>query len=325
MSPDSKLVQAPADSQLILGSPVARALAVIGDRWAHLIIRDAFLGVRRFEDFRRRSGAARGTLASRLKKLEANGILDRRAYQDSPVRYEYRLTEMGLDLYPQVLAARNWELRWNDDDSLPAVMTHSLCRKRMHPLFRCQSCEASIRIYDVSYSPGTAVSGTEHVPARFQRRSRTKSKSGSDVDRRFFHFLDVVGDRWTGLVVASLFFGLRRYDEIAGAIGIATNILSDRLKSLVSMGVLKRVPYQDRPVRHEYRLTEKGADLYIHALQVHEWAERWLLDEGDRPLTLEHKLCNSPLRSEVVCSECKKPLKPREVTYERANAAATDR
>lgn len=316
--------QAPADSRLILGSPVARALAVIGDRWAHLIIRDAFLGVRRFEDFRRRSGAARGTLASRLKKLEAHGILDRSPYQASPVRYEYRLTEMGLDLYPQVLAARNWELRWNNDDSLPAVMTHTLCGKRMYPLFRCQSCESSIVIYDVVFRPGTAISGTKSLPARFQRRSKTSSESESDVDRRLFHFLDVVGDRWTGLVVASLFFGLRRFDEIADAIGIATNILSDRLKTLVSTGILKRVPYQDRPVRHEYRLTEKGADLYIHALQVHEWAERWLLDELDRPLLLEHKPCNSPLISQVVCNECKEPLRARDVTYARDNGSGND-
>lgn len=324
MNPGSKSVRAPADSRLILGSPVARALAVIGDRWAHLIIRDAFLGVRRFEDFRRRTGAARGTLASRLKRLEAQGILDRSPYQESPVRYEYRLTGMGLDLYPQVLAARNWELRWNDDDSLPSAMKHSLCGKRMHPRFRCQACEAPIRIYDVSFRPGTAVSRTKRVPARFQRRSKTKSESDSDADRQFLHFLDVVGDRWTGLVVASLFFGLRRYDEISDAIGIATNILSDRLKALVSAGVLKRVPYQHRPVRHEYRLTEKGADLYIHALQVHEWAERWLLDEEDRPLVLEHKPCNSPLVSQVVCSECEQPLKARDVTYARDNGLGDD-
>lgn len=306
---------AAADSRLILGSPVARALAVIGDRWAHLIIRDAFLGVRRFEDFRRRSGAARGTLASRLRRLEAHGILDRTPYQESPLRYEYRLTEMGLDLYPQVLAARDWELRWNQDDSLPAVMTHSLCGKRMQPVFRCQQCKAAISIYDVSFSPGTAISDMEEVPARFQRRSKTKSETDSDVDQRFFHFLDVVGDRWTGLVIASLFFGLRRYDEIADAIGIATNILSDRLKTLVATGVLERVPYQDRPVRHEYRLTDKGADLYIHAVQVHQWSERWLLDPQDRPLVLEHKPCGSPLVSEVVCSECEQPLVAREVVY----------
>ena len=126
-------------------------------------------------------------------------------------------------------------------------------------------------------------------------------------------------------MVASLFFGCRRYDEIAGALGIATNILADRLKLLVSAGVLRRVRYQERPVRYEYRLSDKGADLYVHALQVHEWAERWLLDERDRPLLLEHEPCHSPLNSEVVCSECKQPLKPQEVTYKRALGAAAER
>ena len=72
------------DSDLILNSPVARALAVVGDRWTCLILRDAFLGIRRFEDFRRRSGAARGTLTSRLKSLVENGILYRSPYQTHP-------------------------------------------------------------------------------------------------------------------------------------------------------------------------------------------------------------------------------------------------
>ena len=318
MNKSSAHAKRATDPRLILGSPVARGLAVIGDRWAHLIIRDAFLGVRRFEDFRRRSGAARGTLTSRLKKLVAHGILDRNAYQHSPLRHEYRLTEMGLDLYPQVLAVRDWEIRWNDEDNLPAVMRHSLCGQRMNPLFRCRACKTPVRIYDVTYRPGDSIPGMERIPARFQRRSRIKGKTGPDVDRHFFHFLDVVGDRWTGLVVASLFFGLRRYDEIADAIGIATNILSDRLKTLVSTGVLDRVPYQDRPLRYEYRLTDKGADLYIHALQVHQWAERWLLDEDERPLVLEHVKCHSPLQTEVVCSECEKPLKAREVRFDYA-------
>lgn len=312
------------DPRLILGSPVARGLELIGDRWAHLIIRDAFLGIRRFEDFRRRSGAARGTLTSRLKKLVDHGILYKCAYQDSPVRHEYRLTEMGLDLYPQVLAAREWEIRWNAEDNLPAVMRHFLCGKRMQPRFRCQECSLPVIIYEVAYRQGDFIPDTEPVPARFQRRSRAKGKTGPEVDRHFFHFLDVVGDRWTGLVVASLFFGLKRYDEIAEAIGIATNILSDRLKTLVSEGVLDRVQYQDRPVRHEYHLTEKGADLYLHALQVHEWAERWLLDDNERLLLLEHKKCQSPLRTEVVCSECEKPLNAREVEFEYDTGAGAD-
>ena len=73
-------------------------MAIIGDRWAFMIIRDIYLGVRQFEELRRRSGAARGTLASRLKALVRHGLLYRNPYQSAPVRYEYRLTDKGLDL-----------------------------------------------------------------------------------------------------------------------------------------------------------------------------------------------------------------------------------
>ena len=133
---------------LILNSPVARALTVIGDRWAFLIIRDAFLGVRRFEDLRRRSGAARGTLASRLKGLVESGILYKDAYQDSPLRYEYRLTEKGLDLYPIVLAVWDWETRWSRESRIPQALVHARCGKAMRPVFRCEECRAPVLMRD---------------------------------------------------------------------------------------------------------------------------------------------------------------------------------
>ena len=218
-------------------------------------------------------------------------------------------------MYPQVLAVWDWEIRWSAEDQIPPVVTHALCGKAMRPIFQCRECKLPVRMWEVSYKPGSGSRTLETVPSRFQRRSKGKKVSGEEVDRHLFHFIDVVGDRWTGLVVAALFFGLKRYDEIGEALGIATNILSDRLKTLVSAGVLKRIPYQERPVRHEYRLTEKGADLYIHALQVHEWAERWLLEQDDRPLLLEHKPCRSPLTSEAVCSECGERLEVWEVSY----------
>ena len=306
---------------LILGSPVAQALAVIGDRWAHLILRDAFLGVRRFEEFRRRSGAARGTLASRLKSLVDSGILRRSLYQESPVRYEYRLTEKGLDLYPMVLAAWAWEHRWDPDNELPAALVHTVCGREMQPRFQCRHCDLPISIWDVSYRFADEKGLTLRIPARFQRRSRIRTGTHGDFNTGLFAILNVVGDRWTGLIVAAQFFGLHRYDDIGAALGIATNILASRLKLLVKAGVLRRVPYQKNPVRHEYRLTEKGADLYTHALQMHEWAGRWLLDDGEQPLALAHESCGNPLRSRVACSGCGKDLKATEVRVPGETAA----
>jgi DNA-binding HxlR family transcriptional regulator len=296
---------------------VASALVEIGDRWIFLILRDAFLGVRRFDDFRRRSGAVRGTLASRLKSMVDNDILYRKPYQDSPTRYEYRLTEKGRDLYPFILAVWAWETRWSDEHHIPPTLTHALCGRTMRPRFRCGHCHTPVQLREVRYDAGPGELSAETIPARFQRRSRSSSKSGLQVDRRFFHVLDIIGDRWTGMVMAALFFGLRRFDELGSALGIATNILADRLKLLTSVKVIRKIPYQKNPVRHEYRLTEKGAALYTHVLQMHEWAERWLTGAEPSTLLLTHLPCGSPLHSELVCSECEQPLKASEVRYDR--------
>ncbi len=91
--------------------PVARGLSVIGDRWTMLIVRDCFLGVRRFEQFQERLGITRHVLADRLRKLEAAGVLRREPYQERPVRHEYRLTERGKELYPVLLTLIEWANR----------------------------------------------------------------------------------------------------------------------------------------------------------------------------------------------------------------------
>src|SRR5688500_9730788 len=83
---------------------VARALEVLGDRWTLLVVRDAFLGVRRFDDFQRSLGIARNVLADRLGRLVDEGVLERRRYQERPERFEYRLTPKGLDLLPVTMS-----------------------------------------------------------------------------------------------------------------------------------------------------------------------------------------------------------------------------
>ncbi|MCA0204104.1 MAG: helix-turn-helix transcriptional regulator [Proteobacteria bacterium] len=88
--------------------PVARGLSVIGDRWTLMVLRDCFLGVRRFEAMQARLGITRHVLADRLRKLEADGVLRREAYQERPLRHEYRLTEKGKALYPVLVALIGW-------------------------------------------------------------------------------------------------------------------------------------------------------------------------------------------------------------------------
>ncbi len=88
--------------------PVARGLSVIGDRWTMLVLRDCFLGLRRFEQIQERLGITRHVLADRLRKLEAAGVLRREPYQERPVRHEYRLTERGKALYPVLVSLIDW-------------------------------------------------------------------------------------------------------------------------------------------------------------------------------------------------------------------------
>lgn len=87
---------------------VARAVSVIGDRWTLLVLRDCFLGLRRFEDFQQQLGIARPVLAERLRKLVDAGVLKKVAYQQAPVRHEYRLTAKGLDLHPVMMTLVHW-------------------------------------------------------------------------------------------------------------------------------------------------------------------------------------------------------------------------
>lgn len=120
---------------------IARTLSVVGDRWTLLVLREAFLRTRRFDDFQRRTGAPRPILAERLRDLVEHGIFERRPYGNHPDRYEYRLTEKGLELYPVVVSLLTWGDRWMaDDDGAPVSLRHDECGHIVHPELACPEC-----------------------------------------------------------------------------------------------------------------------------------------------------------------------------------------
>ena len=114
---------------------MARTISVIGDRWTLLILRDCFLRVRRFEDFQERLGITRPILANRLKKLVDEFVLVKVPYQQRPLRYEYRLTQKGLDLFPIVMAIVHWgDVYMADKKGRPLLHTHNVCGKDFDPV-----------------------------------------------------------------------------------------------------------------------------------------------------------------------------------------------
>ena len=118
---------------------VANGLEVFGDRWSVLILRDAFLGVRRFEEFRRDLDIARNILTDRLERLVGNGILARQPYQDHPPRDEYVLTDKGKDLLDVLLALWRWGDRW-EPVSNPRRLIHKSCGQVTHAVATCAHC-----------------------------------------------------------------------------------------------------------------------------------------------------------------------------------------
>lgn len=132
---------------------VARTLAVIGDSWTMLIIRDAFLRVRRFDDFQKNLGISRHRLSERLKKLVDYGVLSKESYQAN--RYEYRLTEQGLELYPILITMAKWGDKWMDDGKgVPMLYKHNLCDQHFKPVVVCSECNEPIDPHEVTPSIG---------------------------------------------------------------------------------------------------------------------------------------------------------------------------
>jgi DNA-binding HxlR family transcriptional regulator len=126
--------------------------------------------------------------------------------------------------------------------------------------------------------------------------------------------LQIVGEKWTLLVLRESFFGVSRFADFHRALGCARNILSARLKTLVQEGILSQQPYREpgSRVRHEYRLTEKGLDLFPVLVALMQWGDRWSADPADPPVALSHRDCGHPARVELRCAAGHGPLSAHE-------------
>jgi DNA-binding HxlR family transcriptional regulator len=133
--------------------------------------------------------------------------------------------------------------------------------------------------------------------------------------------MEILGERWTILVLREAFYGVRRFTEMQRNLGIARNILSTRLQTLVGAGILERRRYMDEPERYEYRLTAAGRALYPAIVTLMQWGDEHLQGEQGPPVVLRHNLCGHTADPLLVCSHCREELRPREVTPERGPGA----
>lgn len=157
--------------------PIARTLAVVGDRWTMLIIRELFMGSRRFEDFEAQLGASPNLLSTRLKRLEQDGVIRRQAYSEHPPRHDYRLTEKGLDLYPLLRSLSAWGEKWAfpaGDAPSPRTI-HRGCGHETGFAITCTACGSAYGARDIEAQPDPTA-----VQLRAQRRDAFNNRKNNN-------------------------------------------------------------------------------------------------------------------------------------------------
>ena len=289
-------------------STLSHGLKVRGDRWTAEVLMGAYMGVRKFEDWRSLLDIPRATLSNRLNKLLALGLLQQRLYQASPKRYAYHLTQAGIQLYDQVLMIWMWEKRWGSRAALlPSALFHTTCGHAFVPVLACTACDGKTGMNSLSFSLKPVAALLENNPdaARSARVEATQA-SGKGLGMRV--------DRWTLLIVTAVVLGCHYFDQIGHVLGIASSVLARRLAGMVEEGLLLAQPDLTDARRTLYRLTPASRDLFGYLVCFSTWASRDFLHQPSsiRPV---HKDCGKPFVPRVMCSACHAPLQPWQVSF----------
>ncbi|MEV6057999.1 helix-turn-helix domain-containing protein [Streptomyces sp. NPDC052107] len=153
---------------------VARTLDLLGDPWTPLVVREAFYGIRRFDEFQQELGIARNTLTDRLRRLVDEGVLEKRLYETEPPRYDYVLTEKGRDLFTVLATMSRWGDRWlAGDEGVPVVFHHDACDHDTTAEVVCSVCRRPLAAQETSMRMGPG------YPERLKRRPNVQRRFGA--------------------------------------------------------------------------------------------------------------------------------------------------
>ena len=299
-------------------SSVGRAMQLLGDRWTLLILRDAFLlRTRRFGGWRESLGISDPVLSRRLRDLVDGGVLRRVLYSAAPERHEYVLTEAGLDLWSFLVAIWGWERRWVAGTAAVRVdLVHDRCGARTMPLLACGGCGAVVGARDTAAERSPGAGPERNAPPRLRRRS-TLSEEPTDAALLMPETMALLGDRWSTVMLAAAFLRTRRFGDFQRDLGVPPTLLSQRLRTLVALDVLQRVPSEQRSDHHEYRLTVKGLDFFPVMALLWRWANRWMATPAGPPVRISHPACGAALDPVLLCERCGEVLRRRDVRFAR--------
>lgn len=276
---------------------------MVGDLPTLLVLESIWLQAHRFSQIAMRTGLPKAMVSNRLNKLIESDIVRKKAYTDEGSRFDYLLTDRGLDLYWVTLMLHRWELEWGrGSKAFQVTLTHLRCGNTSTPVPVCGHCGEAFSARDVIWEEGPGIGLMR--PQYTRRRMRRELATASDNALLFTDSAELLGDRWVALVMRSLFTGLDRYDQILDDTAMATNILSERLTWLIDFGVIEAVTSAQIGGRKRYRLTEKGEAFCPVLVMLQAWGDKHFSAPEGPPVILRHKTCGAVLQPRVGCSEC---------------------
>jgi len=294
-------------------SAIGQALLAISDQWTMLILQRAFLlHIRRFADWRDELGISESVLAGRLKELVAGDFLRPVPYrEEGRTRTEYLLTERAIELWPMLVEIWSWERRWVSRHHGLPELTHDVCGSRTDVELGCTSCgQAPVTARDTETVRAAATFAQVTVPRLHRRTVR------GDAERDPLSYLpdtfELLGDRWSTVILVAAFLGARRFADFQSELGVAPSVLSSRLRRFTELGVLA---VEEPGARPRYRLTEKGIDFFGIFAFIVEWAQTWFSGPPDTDLRITHRACGQPFRPYLRCKVCNLAISRTELHF----------
>lgn len=295
---------------------VERSFEILGGAWTFLVLREAlFENVVQFDSFQTNLGIARESLKRVLNRLVRNGVMDHRPLVPGGLRKGYFLTEQGRDLLPVLVAALNWGEAWASNGPTPERLIHKNCGCPLKQAVVCSHCHTTVDPRDVSFTSrirNRSKGREKFAKMRYVEQELLERQKPSSIART----MATIGDPWSFLIIRECFYGVRRFDAFQQRLSIASNILTARLKRMVTAGVLRTQPIIDQPHLSEYRLTEKGMALYTLPLTIIAWGDKWLAGANGPPLILTHKRCDHVFSAELRCLSCDITVTLEDVEYQ---------
>jgi DNA-binding HxlR family transcriptional regulator len=266
----------------------------------------ALRGAKQYTDWLKLGPIPGTALTTRLGALVNARVLEKRRYNDRPVRYEYLLTPRGRQVWPILTSMWAWERNWVEgtDNVLPQ-MRHTTCGQIIEPVLTCDTCRAAIRWREVDGKLGPSGDWTRNLQITARRQ---RSRNDKRPDEVVTETMELIGNRWSIAILGAAFLGATRFSEFQKRLSASPTIIADRLSAFADLGVLQQVPTAERADWMEYRLTAKGLAFLPVVLLMIQWGHRWYKAPDGPALYLNHTACQSELHVILTCSSCQELL-----------------